>query len=79
MWWIVLPVILLGGLLSGNFNLIWTVAGGLFFVLGKILSLVIGIVAACIGISLCLSIIGAFFGVPLLIIGGGLMAACMKR
>ncbi len=79
MLWIVAPFIFFIGLLSGVFNLIWSLAGGIFFVLGKLLSGIIGLVAGIIGISLCASIIGAVIGVPLLAIGGSMLALCWKR
>ncbi len=40
---------------------------------GRILSLLIGLGICAIGVGLCLTLIGAIIGIPLIIFGGGLM------
>lgn len=51
------------------FKLIWGFFGFLFGVLGRLLSVIIGIALIIAGIVLCLTVIGAIAGVPILVFG----------
>lgn len=59
--------------LTWPFRMLWSLLGVIFLAAGKLLTLLIGLALAVIGIVLTGSIIGASIGVPLLIFGVLLM------
>lgn len=61
------------GLLLLPFKLIWTLACFLFSLMGRFISLVVGIVLMIVGVLLTFTVVGAIIGIPLIIIGCLLM------
>ena len=59
--------------LTWPFRMLWSLLGVIFLAAGKLLTLLIGLALAVIGVVLTGSIIGAGLGVPLLICGVLLM------
>ncbi len=59
--------------LTWPFRMLWSLLGVIFLAAGKLLTLLIGLALAVIGVVLTGSIIGAGIGVPLLIFGVLLM------
>ena len=51
------------------FELLWSIIGFVFNLLGVIVSLTIGLVLAIVGTFLTFSILGAFIGIPLIVFG----------
>lgn len=47
--------------------------GLILSVMGRMLSFVMGLVVAMLGVVLCISVVGLVLGVPMVIFGGGLM------
>lgn len=63
------PLVLVGGAFMGMFALAGNVFGFLFRMAGGMFSLIMSILMVLAGLSLCAGILGAFFGVPLLLLG----------
>lgn len=51
------------------FELLWSIIGLVFDLLGVIISLTVGLILAIAGTILTCSIIGAFIGIPLIVFG----------
>lgn len=64
-------------LLTAPFRLaIWLIS----FIIGatgRILALLIGLAICAVGVGLCMTVVGAIVGIPLIIFGGGLMLKCI--
>ena len=51
------------------FRMVWSFIGIVFLGIGKLLSMLLGVILAAIGVALCCTIIGAIIGVPLVVLG----------
>lgn len=60
-------------LLTFPFRVVWLFIGMIFGLLGRMLSLLIGITVMIVGLILTVTLIGAFAGIPLIILGALLM------
>lgn len=59
--------------LTWPFRMVWSLLGVIFLAAGKLLTLLIGLALAAVGVVLIGSIVGAGIGIPLLILGVLLM------
>ncbi|MDD6887302.1 MAG: hypothetical protein PUE41_02355 [bacterium] len=59
--------------LTWPFRMVWSLLGVIFLAAGKLLTLLIGLALAAVGVVLIGSIVGAGIGIPLLIFGVLLM------
>lgn len=59
--------------LTWPFRMVWSLLGVIFLAAGKLLTLLLGLALAVLGVVLTGSIIGAGIGIPLLIFGVLLM------
>ena len=57
------------GCILSPFKMIWSFLGMLLGLLGRLLCAVIGIALMIAGTALCLTVIGAIAGAPLLVVG----------
>ena len=55
--------------LTWPFRMVWRFIGIVFLGIGKLLSMLLGVILAAIGVALCCTIIGAIIGVPLVVLG----------
>ncbi|MGYP000094508724 len=55
--------------LTWPFRMVWSFIGIVFLGIGKLLSMLLGVILAAIGVALCCTIIGAIIGVPLVVLG----------
>ena len=55
--------------LTWPFRMVWSFIGIDFLGIGKLLSMLLGVILAAIGVALCCTIIGAIIGVPLVVLG----------
>ena len=55
--------------LTWPFRMVWSFNGIVFLGIGKLLSMLLGVILAAIGVALCCTIIGAIIGVPLVVLG----------
>ena len=55
--------------LTWSFRMVWSFIGIVFLGIGKLLSMLLGVILAAIGVALCCTIIGAIIGVPLVVLG----------
>ena len=55
--------------LTWPFRMVWSFIGIVFLRIGKLLSMLLGVILAAIGVALCCTIIGAILGVPLVVLG----------
>lgn len=55
--------------LTWPFRMVWSFIGIVFLGIGKLLSMLLGVILAAIGVALCCTIIGAILGVPLVVLG----------
>lgn len=60
-------------ILTWPFELLFDLIGFVLSLTGALIGFIVGLVLCCIGVALCLTVIGAVPGVPLVILGGGLM------
>ena len=56
-------------ILTWPFRMVWSFIGIVFLGIGKLLSMLLGVILAAIGVALCCTIIGAIIGVPLVVLG----------
>jgi len=62
------------GCLFWPFRLVWGLVGAILGVIGSVVGGVLGLVALVVGVILVVSLASAFAWIPLLIIGGLLLA-----
>lgn len=55
--------------LTWPFRMVWSFIGIVFLGIGKLLSMLLGVILAAIGVALCCTIIGSIIGVPLVVLG----------
>ena len=55
--------------LTWPFRMVWSFIGIVFLGIGKLLSMLLGVILGAIGVALCCTIIGAIIGVPLVVLG----------
>ena len=55
--------------LTWPFRMVWSFIGIVFLGIGKLLSMLLGVILAAIGVALCCTNIGAIIGVPLVVLG----------
>lgn len=67
----------LWNIITAPFRFCGWLIGLILEVTGRLISLLIGLACAAIGVALCFTIIGAVIGIPLIIFGGGLMLKCI--
>ena len=73
-----LPFLLIGGLFSGVFRLFGWLFHCVLGVLGSLFTLILSIGFVLGGIALCATILGAIFGVPLVLLGGAMIFGCAR-
>ena len=73
MGWLFWPFTMLWGLFVGIFSFFGGIAGLMIGAIGRLAALIMGFVVASIGVFLCVTIIGAIIGIPLVLCGGGLI------
>lgn len=67
------PFALAGSIFSWIFALFGLLIGFIFALLGRVFSLVLGLLLCVGGVASCLSVIGLFLGLPMLVLGGALV------
>lgn len=55
------------------FKMLWSFVGVVFLAIGKLMSLLLGILITVIGAVLCATLVGAIVGIPLVILGVTMM------
>ena len=63
--------------LTWPFRMVWSFIGIVFLGIGKLLSMLLGVILAAIGVALCCTIIGAIMGVPLVVLGVALFLSSL--
>ncbi len=63
----------LWNIITAPFRFCGWLIGAILEATGRLLSLIIGLAICAAGVALCLTLIGAILGIPLIIFGGGLM------
>lgn len=58
--------------LTWPLRMVWSFVGIIFLGVGKLLSMILGIVLAAIGVALCCTLVGAIVGIPLTLFGGAM-------
>ncbi|MCD4774573.1 MAG: hypothetical protein K8S15_00815 [Candidatus Aegiribacteria sp.] len=59
------------------FTLIWKLVTGILVLTGRLVAGIIGTVFVVLGVVLCITVIGAIAGVPLILIGILLILRCL--
>ncbi len=72
MGWLLWPFALVIGILRGVFGLVGGLIGFLLSAIGGLFSLLLAVVLFIAGAALCMTIIGAIIGVPLILFALGL-------
>ena len=54
---------------AARFNLVWSLVGVIFLGIGKLFSMILGLILAAAGVALSCTIIGAIVGIPLIVLG----------
>ena len=60
-------------LLTRPFQLAANLIGLILVAVGRMTAFILGLIVCCGGVALCLTIIGAILGIPMIVFGGGLM------
>ncbi len=55
--------------LTWPFRMVWSLVGIIFLGIGKLLSMILGLILAAAGVALSCTIVGAIIGVPLVVLG----------
>ncbi|MBE5785333.1 MAG: hypothetical protein E7330_05980 [Clostridiales bacterium] len=55
------------------FKMLWSFVGVVFLAVGKLMSLLLGLLITVIGVLLSATLVGAIIGIPLLILGVTMM------
>ncbi|MBQ6692685.1 MAG: hypothetical protein IJN00_05070, partial [Clostridia bacterium] len=55
------------------FKMLWSFVGVVFLAIGKLMSLLLGLLITVIGAVLCATLVGAIVGIPLIILGVTMM------
>ena len=55
--------------LTWPFRMVWSLVGIIFLGIGKLLSMILGLILAVVGVALSCTIVGAIIGVPLVVLG----------
>lgn len=55
------------------FKMLWSFVGVVFLAIGKLMSLLLGLLITVIGAVLCATLVGAIVGIPLVILGVTMM------
>lgn len=55
--------------LTWPFRMVWSLVGIIFLGIGKLLSMILGLILAAVGVALSCTIVGAIIGVPLVVLG----------
>ncbi len=66
------PFALMAGIVGGALGLAGKFIGFILGAIGSLFSLIFALILGAIGIGLCMTIIGAVIGVPLVLLAGGL-------
>lgn len=59
------------------FKVLWSFVGIVFLAVGKLMSLVMGLVLTVIGVLLSATLVGAILGVPLILLGVTMMVRAL--
>lgn len=63
----------LWNLLTWPFQLAANLIGLILGAVERLTAFILGLIICCGGVALCLTIIGAILGIPMIVFGGGLM------
>jgi hypothetical protein len=63
----------MGSILTAPFRLIWWLVRTILNVTGRFVAVLLGIVLVVAGVALSLTIVGAIIGIPMILIGAGLI------
>ena len=55
--------------LTWPFRMVWSFVGMIFLGIGKLFSMILGIILAVVGVALNCTIVGAIVGIPLIVLG----------
>lgn len=55
--------------LTWPFRMVWSFVGMIFLGIGKLFSMILGIILAVVGVALSCTIVGAIAGIPLIVLG----------
>ena len=55
--------------LTWPFRMVWSFVGMIFLGIGKLFSMILGIILAVVGVALSCTIVGAIVGIPLIVLG----------
>lgn len=55
--------------LTWPFRMMWSLVGVIFLGIGKLFSMILGLILAAAGVALSCTIIGAIVGIPLIVLG----------
>ena len=55
--------------LTWPFRMVWSFVGMIFLGIGKLFSMILGIILAVVGVALGCTIVGAIVGIPLIVLG----------
>ncbi|MDD5919531.1 MAG: hypothetical protein PUD73_10670 [bacterium] len=55
--------------LTWPFRMVWSFVGMIFLGIGKLFSMILGIILAVVGVALSYTIVGAIVGIPLIVLG----------
>lgn len=55
--------------LTWPFRMVWSFVGMIFLGIGKLFSMILGIILAVVGVALSCTTVGAIVGIPLIVLG----------
>lgn len=64
-------------IISAPFRFVIWLIGAILELTGRFMGFMIGLVVCALGVAVSLTVVGAIIGVPMVIIGGGLMLKCL--